>query len=105
MTRNHFICNMVEVLSIQDKDKCIPCSYCEQASVCRCVTCEQFMCQKCFKPHSEFPGFQDHVVLTMDELSKPENQSKIKKISQCNRHPKKKLKYYCETCEELICRR
>ena len=104
MTRNHFICNMVEVMSIQQQDKCIPCSHCQQASVGRCVTCEMFMCEKCFKPHNEYPGFQDHVVLTMEELSKPENQSKIKKISKCTKHPNKKLKYYCETCDELICR-
>ena len=103
MTRNHFICNMVEVLSIQHH-KCIPCSHCKQASVGRCVTCELFMCEKCFKPHNEYRGFQDHHVLTMEELSKPENQSKIKKISKCTQHPNKKVKYYCKTCDQLICR-
>ena len=102
MTRNHFICNMVEVLSIQ-QDKCIPCSHCEQPSVGRCVTCELFMCDKCFKPHNEYPGFKDHVVLTMEELSKPENQSKIKGKSYCKKHSSKKLKLYCKTCKELIC--
>jgi hypothetical protein len=39
----------------------------------------------------------------MEELSKPENQSKIKGKSNCKQHPSKKLKLYCETCEELIC--
>ena len=104
MTRNHFICNMVEVLSIQEQNKCIPCSHCQQPSVGRCVACELFMCEKCFKPHNDYPGFQDHLVLTMEELSKPENQSKIRKISKCTQHPNKKLKYYCDTCDQLICR-
>ena len=104
MTRNHFICNMVEVLSIQDQDKSKPCSHCEQPSAGRCETCELFMCKKCLKSHNEYPGFKDHAVLTMEELSKPENHSKIKKNSKCAEHPKKKLKYYCETCDELICR-
>ncbi len=103
MTRNHFICNMVEVLSIQDQDKCTPCSHCGQASVGRCVTCELFMCEKCLKFHNDYPGFKDHVVLIMEELSKPENQSKIKGKSYCKKHSDKKLKLYCETCEELIC--
>ena len=103
MTRNHFICSMVEVLSIQHQVKCIPCSHCEQPSTGRCVTCELFMCEKCLKPHNEYPGFKDHVVLTMEELSKPENQSKIKGKSYCKKHSSKKLKLYCETCEELIC--
>ena len=82
----------------------MPCSHCEEASVGRCVTCELFMCEKCLKFHNDYPGFKDHVVLTMEELSKPENQSKIKKISKCTQHPNKKVKYYCKTCDQLICR-
>ena len=58
----------------------------------------------CFGPHNEYRGFKDHVVLTMEELSKPENRSKVKKISKCTQHQNKKLKYYCETCDQLICR-
>ena len=94
---------MVEVLSIQDQDKSIPCSHCEQPSAGRCVTCELFMCEKCIQSHNGYLGFRDHVVLTMEELSKPENQSKIKGKSYCKKHSSKKLKLYCETCEELIC--
>ena len=45
----------------------------------------------------------DHIVLTIEELSKPENQWKIKGKSYCKKHSSKKLKLYCETCEELIC--
>ena len=104
MTRNHFICSMVEVLSIQHQHTCIPCSHCEQPSTGRCESCELFMCEKCTQSHNGYIGFRDHLVLTIEELSKPENQSKIKKVSKCREHPKKKLKYYCETCDELICR-
>ena len=103
MTKNHFICNMVEMLSIQHQDACISCSHCQQPSVGRCVSCELFMCEKCLKPHNDYPGFSDHVVLTIEELSKPENQWKIKGKSYCKKHSSKKLKLYCETCEELIC--
>ena len=103
MTKNHFICNMLEALSIQHQEKCVPCSHCEQPSVGRCVTCELFMCEKCLESHNGYIGFRDHVVLTMEELSKPEHRSKIKGKSYCKRHTSKKLKLYCETCEELIC--
>ena len=94
---------MVEVLSIQHQDKCIPCSHCQQPSVGRCVTCELFMCEKCLQSHNGYVGFRDHVVLTMEELSRPENRSKMKGKSYCKKHSGKKLKLYCETCEELIC--
>ena len=91
------------MLSIQDQRTCIPCSHCQQPSAGRCVTCELFMCEKCIQSHNGYLGFKDHVVLTMEELSKPENQSKIKGKSYCKKHSSKKLKLYCETCEELIC--
>ena len=61
------------------------------------------LCENCLKPHNDYPGFNDHVVLTMEELSKPENQWKIKGKSYCKKHSSKKLKLYCETCEEVIC--
>ena len=95
---------MVEVMSIQHQHTSIPCSHCQQPSAGRCESCELFMCETCIQSHNGYLGFKDHVVLTMEELSKPENQSKIKKISKCPEHPQKKLKYYCETCDELICR-
>ncbi|XP_028413369.1 tripartite motif-containing protein 45-like [Dendronephthya gigantea] len=103
MTRNHFICNMVEMISIRHSDKCVPCSHCEESSVGRCITCEHFLCEKCVKAHSEYLGFRDHAVLTTEELSKPENRLKIKGKSCCKKHPRKKLKLYCETCDQLVC--
>jgi late competence protein required for DNA uptake (superfamily II DNA/RNA helicase) len=40
----------------------------------------------------------------MEELSKPENRKKINDKMYCNEHSGKKLKVYCETCDQLICR-
>ena len=105
MPRNHFISNMLDVMTVQNQMKAVPCSYCQEPSVGRCVTCEVFMCKKCLQAHNDFPGFRDHSVLSMAELSKPENKAKIKGRSHCKKHSQKKLKFYCETCNELICRR
>ena len=104
MTPNHFICNMLDVLTIQQQVRSVPCPLCEKPSIGRCVTCELFMCGDCIRPHNNYPGFRDHSVLSMEELSKPENQAKIKGRSPCKEHHNKKLKFYCETCEKLICR-
>lgn len=104
MTPNHFICNMLEVMAVQDRVKGVPCSHCPGPSVGRCVTCEVFLCQKCLTDHSNYRGFNNHSVLSMDELSKPENQTKIRRKLNCQEHKNKVLKFYCETCEELICR-
>ena len=47
-----------------------------------------------------------HVTLTLEELAKPENQSKAKPIPRCDKegHQNKRLDYYCNYCNELACK-
>ncbi|XP_028398995.1 E3 ubiquitin-protein ligase Midline-1-like [Dendronephthya gigantea] len=108
MRRNHFICNMVKATAVLNRDRKIgvPCSHnCSQSySVARCVTCEKFLCQECLTAHDNYRANTGHSVLTMEELSKPENRKKIKDKMYCNEHPGEILKVYCETCDQLICR-
>ena len=106
MPRNHFICNMVQAMAVLDRGIGVPCSHnCSQSySVARCVTCEKFLCRECLTDHNKYRGNNGHSVLTMEELSKPENQKKIKDKMYCNEHSGMILKVYCETCDQLICR-
>ena len=106
MPRNHFICNMIKVAAVLDRGIGVPCSHnCSQSySVTRCVTCEKFLCRECLTGHNNYRANNGHSVLTMEELSKPENRKKIKDKMCCNEHSGKKLKVYCETCNQLICR-
>jgi deltex-like protein len=106
MPRNHFICNLVKVTAVLDRGIGVPCSHnCSQSySVARCVTCEKFLCRECLTGHNNYRGNNGHSVLTMEELSKPENRKKIKDKMYCNEHSGKKLKVYCETCDQLICK-
>ena len=106
MPRNHFICNMVQAMAVLDRGIGVPCSHnCSQSySVARCVTCEKFLCRPCLTIHNSYPGHNGHSVLTMEELSKPENRKKIKDKMYCDEHSGMILKIYCETCDQLICR-
>ena len=106
MPRNHFICNMVQAMAVLDLGTRVPCSHScnESYSVARCVTCEKFLCRECLTDHNKYRGNNGHSVLMMEELSKPENQKKIKDRMYCNEHSRKKLKVYCETCDQLICK-
>ncbi|XP_028398974.1 uncharacterized protein LOC114522483 isoform X2 [Dendronephthya gigantea] len=108
MRRNHFICNMVKATAVLNRERKfgVPCSHnCSQSySVARCVTCEKFLCQECLTTHNSYRGHAGHSVLTMEELSKPENRKKIKDKMYCNEHPGEILKVYCETCDQLICK-
>lgn len=96
----YFIRNM----AIQRRAKIAKCSRCEEPSSCWCVTCEQFMCEQCLGVHSSFPNLKKHTVLSINELSRRENQEKVKGRQRCREHKDKKLKFYCETCGDLICR-
>ena len=107
MPRNHFIYNMVvKATAVLDRGTGVPCSHnCSQSySVARCVTCEKFLCRECLIDHNKYRGHSGHSVLTMEELSKPENRKKIVDRMYCSEHTGKRLKVYCETCDQLICK-
>ena len=105
MRGSHFIRNMVDVLNAERTTNVWKCSnHNEKPSCCRCVSCEAFLCEECLKVHENWSTFKGHAVLTIEELKKPENQSKITGAMRCKEHTTKKLKFYCESCQVLICR-
>lgn len=106
MTSIYFIRNMLDIMAIQRRAKSsqILCSRCKEPAINRCTTCEIFLCEKCFPAHETWWGDKNHTVLSINELSEPENQTKIKARIHCKKHENKTLKFYCETCKELICR-
>jgi hypothetical protein len=62
-----------------------------------------FMCKKCSEWHDSWPGIKNHNVLSVQELSNPESQVKMRRKLYCINHEDKILEYYCETCKELCC--
>ena len=77
---NHFIKNMLEIMAIQEKAKASSaCSHCQDPAINHCASCEMFMCKKCSDWHDIWPGNKNHNVLSVEELSKPESQFKMKK--------------------------
>ena len=113
LSSSHVIRNMLEAFQLQNQAKHANCSRCNRKpATCRCLTCELFLCDDCLAEHNSvresWPGFGKNPcsVISTEELAKPENRSKIKssKVKFCSKHEGKKLKFYCETCKELICR-
>ena len=100
---NHFINNMLELLSLQEQAvKCQSCKA-KNTATSRCISCENYLCEKCLEAHNNWPAFEDHVVLTIEELAKPENRAKAREKPRCEKHDKV-MKFYCETCKFLVCR-
>ena len=106
MTSSYFIRNMLDATAIQRRaiSSQILCSRCKEPAINRCATCEMFLGEKCFTAHETWWGDKNHTVLSINELCKPENQTKIKAKIHCKKHENKTIKFYCETCKELICR-
>ncbi|XP_028391976.1 E3 ubiquitin-protein ligase TRIM33-like isoform X2 [Dendronephthya gigantea] len=105
MPANHFINNLLELLSIQQQAYHVKCQSCKAnaPAASRCISCEKFLCGKCLETHNNWTDFDDHVVLTLEELAKPENRAKAKDKPRCEKHSKI-IKFYCETCKVRICR-
>ena len=96
---------MLELLTLQQQAQCIKCQSCnaKDPATSKCLSCDKFLCGKCLEAHDNFPALSDHVVLTMEELAKPENRAKARGKPRCEKH-NKVLKFYCETCTVLVCR-
>jgi hypothetical protein len=101
---NHFIKNMLEIMAIQQKAKIsTACSRCQDPAINHCASCEIFLCKKCSGLHNTWPANKNHNVLSVQELSNPESQVKMRSKLYCMKHEDKILEYYCETCKELCC--
>ena len=100
---SYFIKNMLEILAIQRQANAAQCSSCEETAVNRCMTCEMYMCKKCSTYHEMWPVMKDHDVLSIDMLSNPESEVKIRTKLYCAKHKDKVLEYYCESCKEPSC--
>ena len=102
-----FINNLLEMLSIQQRASQIHCDACKGnvSAVSRCIECERYLCGNCLTAHNNWPDFKDHDVLTLEELTKPENQSKAKAKPRCNKkgHGNHPHDFFCSTCNELAC--
>ena len=104
---NHLINNLLDILKIQQEAQKLPCESCngQLPAECRCVQCESYLCKNCLKAHNNWPAFKPHDVLTLEELTKPENQAKAKAKPRCHKdgHENRPLDYYCKSCQQLAC--
>ncbi|XP_028396172.1 E3 ubiquitin-protein ligase TRIM33-like [Dendronephthya gigantea] len=104
MTSNCFIRNLLEIMVIQQKAKSsTECFRCKDLAIKHCSSCEIFMCEKCSQLHDIWPAHKNHNVLSVQRLSDPESQMKMRRKLHCMKHKDKVLDYFCESCKELCC--
>ena len=86
------------------KTRCEKCKDGDAKGYCR--DCGKFVCEACITIHKKWEEFAEHEIATLGQIEADVAQLvPPKKVAMtCPKHPSKKSKIYCETCNELICR-
>ena len=110
---NHWLAHQAEVSTYQQKIEDggnIPCERCVMdtsgAAVTFCCSCCLFLCSLCQEDHKRWRETVSHELVSVGEKKKDMN-TKVKvprKPLMCVKHTKEELKFYCDTCQCLICR-
>jgi len=109
LPNNFFINRMVDELVLKCKvegEEEVKCNECDEdeAVVAYCPECNSFLCQFCYENHKRNKRFRGHGIVPLTELKSNKNvplEAKLK-IPLRKEHDEQ-LKYYCETCEQLVC--
>ncbi|XP_038062521.1 E3 ubiquitin-protein ligase TRIM71-like [Patiria miniata] len=113
---NFYLNGLVEEFELQEKVVCsgskqLLCEVCEEESEAtdHCMDCCKNMCSKCTKFHMKFAQLSVHVISSLDDIRKGKAssyqiKSKHQQISKCPIHVGEVTRFFCKTCETLICR-
>ena len=104
---NFFINNMLDFITVQSfSSKPIDCTNCQDHSnaVARCGDCVEFLCEQCLAAHKRTKLTKEHEVLALKDLQSLDLQDKLHRPLYCSHHDREILKYYCETCDDPVCR-
>ena len=109
LPNNFFINRLVDDLILKKKvdgEQEVKCDECDEDDpvVSFCPECNSFLCQACNEHHKRNKRYRGHAVVPLTELKSNKDapiQAKVK-ISLCEEHDEQ-LKYYCETCDKLVC--
>ncbi|XP_038055946.1 E3 ubiquitin-protein ligase TRIM71-like [Patiria miniata] len=93
----------------EDQGLKVMCQACdeENEAISRCMDCKHYLCQECKKAHSRMAVLRTHKIVALTELP-VESQgiiedTELKKVPKCFKHPDQDLCLYCNSCEVLIC--
>ncbi|XP_072047213.1 E3 ubiquitin-protein ligase TRIM56-like [Amphiura filiformis] len=109
---NFFVSKLKErneiMKQLYEKDVKIPCTSCDNSdnqAFGRCVECNDFLCKKCVDIHKSLRILKHHHVLTLEELRTGKLiMHNLPEQEMCPKHKGEVLRFYCETCDEPMCR-
>ncbi|XP_022087097.1 E3 ubiquitin-protein ligase TRIM33-like [Acanthaster planci] len=94
---------------LQNEEAQVMCQACEEdkEAISRCMDCENYLCQECEKAHQRWAALRTHKLTSLADLNKDSSIQPVSTksyISKCDSHPSQELCFYCNTCEQLICK-
>ncbi|XP_013412103.1 E3 ubiquitin-protein ligase TRIM71-like [Lingula anatina] len=109
-THNFFIESLQDtVLQLTHTKKCSSCalvSQTETVATSKCITCHDYLCEKCSPFHCGTKFTKDHKVLTFQQLHSSEYEKEIQEQQKiiCPEHKGEMIRYFCSDCNVSICR-
>lgn len=95
--------NLLEMQAIKNMQViCTSCKAKEKA-VARCSDCSTFLCSNCVTAHQYMRCFENHKVVSFDDMEASGDSLTIHKPLTCPSHSGEQMKYYCHTCQTPIC--
>ncbi|XP_038062530.1 E3 ubiquitin-protein ligase TRIM56-like [Patiria miniata] len=110
---NFHLIGLVEAFELQEKvvgsGDSLSCEICEgnNEATQRCLDCGQYMCSVCSRMHLRFAATSNHKVAPLKDIR--EGKVTVTKKHQrqhpkCPIHEGEVTRFFCKTCETLICR-
>ena len=101
--------NMVKQAAVQDNTPvdfvCDTCEALEEKVTMRCSDCHLFLCEFCSTAHRRMSATKTHTLQTVDQLKgQIFKGNNFQRSSFCSIHFSELLCYFCQTCEQMICR-
>ncbi|KAG1670646.1 Brain tumor protein [Nymphon striatum] len=100
---DYVMCNQLDLNAIQNPQ--IICTSCKakEKAVARCSDCSSFLCPNCVNAHHFMRCFENHKVVTFEEMKKSGDEMILHKPITCPQHNGELIKYFCQTCQETVC--
>ncbi|XP_033646354.1 E3 ubiquitin-protein ligase TRIM33-like [Asterias rubens] len=102
------LAGQLEQVSSLEHSKLV-CNLCEEKNNAThfCYDCPMFICANCYKMHKKIPSLLSHTVATLKDVR--DGKTAIKKTKpkchpECQTHEGEVMRFYCTTCDVMICR-
>ncbi|XP_071790501.1 E3 ubiquitin-protein ligase TRIM33-like isoform X2 [Asterias amurensis] len=102
------LASQLEQVSSLEHSKLV-CNLCEEKHKAThfCFDCPMFICANCYKMHKKIPLLLSHTVATLKDVRDGKTAMKTtkpKRHPECQTHEGEVMRFYCTTCDVMICR-